>query len=101
MSDASVVVLATFRPIEGRADDVHEVLAWMVANTRAEPGCERYDLYRAVDGGSFHLIERYTDAAALEAHRAAPYFGEYRRRIADLLEAPVEAVVLTSVDAAG
>jgi quinol monooxygenase YgiN len=100
MSDA-VVVLAAFRPLEGRADDVHEVLAWMVANTRAEAGCERYDLYRAPEGGSFHLIERYTDAAALEAHRAAPYFSEYRRRIADLLERPVEAVVLTAVDAEG
>jgi quinol monooxygenase YgiN len=101
MSDASVVVLATFHPRDGRADDVHDVLAWMVANTRSEPGCERYDLYRAPDGGSFHLIERYADASALEAHRAAPYFAEYRRRIAELLEAPVEAVVLTAIDAEG
>jgi quinol monooxygenase YgiN len=41
------------------------------------------------------------DAPALEAHRAAPYLAEYRRRIADLLEGPVQAVVLTAVDAIG
>jgi quinol monooxygenase YgiN len=101
MSAASVVVLATFRPAEGRADEVRELLLWMVANTRSEPGCERYDLYRVPDEASFHLIERYVDAAALEAHRAASYFAEYRRRIADLLEGPVQAVVLTAVDAIG
>jgi quinol monooxygenase YgiN len=40
------------------------------------------------------------NANALEAHRAAGYFVEYRRRIADLIEGPVDVVLLHPVDVA-
>lgn len=95
-----VSVFASFRPHPGRAADVRELLVWMVERTRAEPGCERYDLYEERDaGGNLHLFERYRDQEALEAHRATEHYAEYRRRIAEMLRDPIGVIVLDPIDA--
>lgn len=52
-------------------------------------------------GQTFHLIERYRDEDALDAHRGADYFLEYRRRVQDLIEGPVGVFVLRGLDVAG
>ena len=99
MSDEPVIVFASFRPSPGKEDEVEALLSWMIGHTRAEPGCERYDLYRAQGGGpTFHLFERYRNSDALEAHRAAEYFVEYRRKVVDLLEEPIDVLVLNALD---
>jgi quinol monooxygenase YgiN len=100
MADNPVIVFASFRPSEGQSHAVHDLLTWMVEHTRSEPGCERYDLYRAQGtAGSFHLFERYSDDDALQAHRATDHYVEYRRRIVDMLEEPIEVLVLDGVSA--
>lgn len=97
----AVIVFASFRPLPGKADELHELLSWMVGHTRAEPGCERYDMYRRAETGeTFHLFERYRDADALAAHRVADHYVEYRRRVVDLLEGGIDVVVLEPVDVA-
>lgn len=99
MDDPGVIVFASFRPSPGAEREVEEILRWMVGHTRAEPGCDRYDLYRRkADEVSFHLFERYRDGDALEAHRATEHYIEYRRKIADLLAEPIEVVVLDPLD---
>jgi quinol monooxygenase YgiN len=35
----------------------------------------------------------------LEAHRASDHYVEYRRKVADLLDAPIDVLVLDSLDA--
>jgi quinol monooxygenase YgiN len=101
VGDGAVSVFASFRPAAGREGEVRDLLGWMVERTRAEPGCERYDLFEERDaGGVLHLFERYRDQAALEAHRATDHYVEYRRRVADLLREPVGVVVLDPVDVA-
>jgi len=100
MADTAVIVFASFRPAEGHDQAVHDLLTWMVEHTRAEAGCERYDLYRAQGAGTtFHLFERYRDDEALQAHRASEHYVEYRRRIADMLDAPIDVLVLEAVAA--
>lgn len=84
---------------EHRAE-VEAELRRMVAATRAEPGCLRYDLFADQDGGSgFSLVEAYTDEAALEAHRASAHYQTFRGRIGDWLAAPTAVQVLQAVDA--
>ena len=101
MDDQAVIVFASFRPIAGKEAELHDLLSWMVGHTRDEPGCERYDLYRKRgDGDTFHLLERYRDAEALEAHRASDHYVEYRRKVTDLLQEPIEVLVLDGLDAA-
>jgi quinol monooxygenase YgiN len=99
MADSAVSVFASFRPREGRAPDLRSLLRWMVERTRAEPGCERYDLYEQTDaGGTLHLFERYRNQQALEAHRATDHYVEYRRQVEDLLEEPIRVIVMDPVD---
>lgn len=100
MADArAVTVFASFRPRADRADDLRELLLWMVARSRVEPGCERYDLYRRADPNEmFHLFERYRDDDALAEHRASEHYVEYRRRVADLLDGGIDVIVLEPVD---
>lgn len=102
MTDSAVSVFASFRPHPGQAADLRTLLEWMVERTRAEAGCERYDLYEERDGGGIlHLFERYRDQDALEAHRATDHYVEYRRQVADLLREPIGVVVLDPIEAAG
>jgi quinol monooxygenase YgiN len=100
MSDQPVVVFATFVPAEGRADAVATILRRMRTATREEPGNEQYDLFRSERDGrtTFHLIERYTDGEALQAHRDSDHYRAYRAEIPDLLAEPIGVLVLTEVD---
>jgi quinol monooxygenase YgiN len=99
MADNPVSVFASFRPRAEREDALRSLLIWMVERTRAEPGCERYDLYEERDaGGALHLFERYRSPEALEVHRASDHYIEYRRKVADLLEEPIGVIVLDPID---
>ena len=99
MADSAVFVFASFHPREGRASDLRSLLMWMVERTRAEPGCERYDLYEQHEaGGALHLFERYRSQEALEAHRATDHYIEYRRQVEGLLDEPIGVIVLDPVD---
>jgi len=102
MTTDPIVVFASFHPVPGKADELRDLLSWMVENTRTEPGCERYDLYRQ-DGTAevFHLFERYRDQGALQAHRSAGYYVDYRRRVADLIEGDVGVTILHPLDVVG
>jgi quinol monooxygenase YgiN len=73
-----LVVIARYRCLAGRGDEVAALLAPHIAATRAEPGCETFLVQRALDDGDrFVLYERYVDDAAFEAHRASPHFQRY------------------------
>ncbi len=56
------------------------------ASVRDEPGCQRFDVC-SVDGDEhrFVLYEHYSDAAAFDAHRAAPHFLRWREVAAEVL----------------
>jgi quinol monooxygenase YgiN len=98
----AVVVFASFHPLAGKAEELQRLLSWMVENTRREEGCERYDLYRQPSPAeTFHLFERYRSDDALQEHRASDYYVEYRRQVPDLIEGPIDVVLLQEVDAAG
>ena len=99
-NSAAVTVFATFHPKVGHEEDVLAILRGMVADTRAEKGNDRYDLYLSEQEGGkvFHLFERYRDDAALQAHRGTGHFAAYRAAIQDHLEAPIAVAVLADVD---
>ena len=64
-----------------------EFLAAITANAEAsvrdEPGCLRFDVCSVEgDENRFVFYELYADAAAFEAHRAAPHFRTWREAAA-------------------
>jgi quinol monooxygenase YgiN len=76
---------AVFTAKPGKAKELEDLLRSLTGPSRAEPGNLRYDLWRdRDDAGRLVLDELYTDDAAVEAHRAAPYFQVYLSKIGDL-----------------
>lgn len=99
MTDSRIAIVASFTPKPGREAEVERILRGMVAPTRAEPGCRRYDLYRnRGEGPLLTLFEIYDDFAAIEHHRSTAHFKDYRAAIADLLAAPIAAALYDGVD---
>jgi quinol monooxygenase YgiN len=100
MSD-KIIVFASFTPKAGAEATVEGILQAMVAPTRNEPGCERYDLFRIKEGdASFHLFEIYENAAALDHHRSTEHYKNYRAVIADNLAEDIAVKVLSGIDVA-
>ena len=68
-----LVVHYTIRP--GAENQAAEHIRNMQEHTRREPGCRLYFGHRSIDNPQrFLFYEQYHSRAALEAHRAAPYF---------------------------
>ena len=98
---SKIVVLASFYSKNDKNNEVKETILTMVDPTRSEEGNEIYNFYEAKkDDGkniSFHLFETYKDSVALDFHRNTSYYKNYRSKIADLLDKPIEVKVLTSI----
>jgi quinol monooxygenase YgiN len=55
-----------------------EYIKILQEHSRKEPGCLMYIGHQSMeDPSKFLFYEQYKDAAALEAHRNAPYFKQY------------------------
>ena len=73
-----ICVAVTYLIQPGQEDQAIALYAIMTEQTRAEPGNLMYLAHRSpTEPRRFFLYEQYTDQAALDAHRAAPYFQEY------------------------
>ncbi|HEX3852703.1 MAG TPA: putative quinol monooxygenase [Polyangiaceae bacterium] len=64
----AVVQVITFKTQPGSGDTFARDFAPIIAAVRKEPGCERYELFRAVDNAdTFVMVERWSDQAAIDA----------------------------------
>ena len=73
-----LALFVTFSVKPGNEAQAKEYMRAMEEHTRREPGCHQYVGHQAEDDPCrFAFYERYDDHAALEAHRAAPYFQRY------------------------
>jgi quinol monooxygenase YgiN len=98
----SVLVFVRLFPHPGQEGRVESILRGMVEKSRQEPGCRRYDLFKAsaASGGPIVcLIEKYADQAAVQAHRETSHYKAYRADIMSLLAQPIEVTVLEALDA--
>jgi quinol monooxygenase YgiN len=62
----------------GDRDAVAEMLHYLGAASREEPGCINY-IAHCVEGepATVLIYEQYVDEVAVEFHRAAPHFAQY------------------------
>lgn len=73
-----IVLVVNFRMKPGTGELAKQYIRKMQESTRKEPGCRLYVGHQSLeDPLLFCLYEQYDDQAALDAHRAAPYFAEY------------------------
>ena len=64
-----IAVLGTFRLPPENVAAALPLMAEVIAQTLAEPGCLAYSYAQDIaDPGLFHVAERWTDRAALDLH---------------------------------
>ncbi|MER5549410.1 SDR family NAD(P)-dependent oxidoreductase [Streptomyces sp. NPDC002589] len=84
----AVVAVSTLEPMEGRREDLVEVLTELAPQIRAEPGCMHYSVHRPRGGadGPLLVIQMFTSIEAFRDHSAG--VADQIPRIGALLAAP-------------
>lgn len=81
-------------------DEVRAILAGLIAPTRAEPGCVKYELFQNLtDPTDFMFVETFASDAALQAHAAAPYIAGLQPRLRALIARPSDVCLYRAVQA--
>ena len=94
---AKVHVIARFVASEGKENRLRELLEGMIAPTRAESGCESYELYESDSRGRFYLTEIWGSPAALDRHMATPHFERLKKTGAELVKEPFEVNLVKAI----
>jgi quinol monooxygenase YgiN len=90
MSDVLTVV-ARIRAKPGMEGRVREVMAALLAPTRAERGCINYDLHQSLkDPCQFVFYENWTSRKELDEHARSPHIKASGAQLEGLLAEPVE-----------
>src|SRR5271167_4754129 len=94
---AKVDVIARFAAREGKENQLKALLQGMLTPTRAESGCELYDLYESDSRGRFYLNETWESQAALDRHLATPHFKRLKKTGAELVREPFEVNIVRAI----
>ena len=92
-------VVATIKVKAGMEKEFEAVAKELVAKVNAnEPGCKLYALHRNEAAGTYVFMERYTDQAAVEAHRGTDYFKALGRKMGEFMDGRAEVLRLKEVE---
>jgi quinol monooxygenase YgiN len=99
MTDAPLVIFATFVPEPGHEQAVQHALQAVLPATRSEPGCLRFDLYVSVEPvTTFRLFEIFSSHEAMHAHRDTDHYRAFRAAVVPLLAAEPVVVKMAPLD---
>ena len=88
-----LIVLAKAQVGEGAMEAAKAAITDMVAASNAEEGCIAYAFTQDVlQPGVLHIVEKWTDEAALAAHFATPHMAAFGAAIAGLDFKVIEAL---------
>ena len=74
-----ILVLGTAKLAPDKLESARPAMRTMVEASRAEPGCIAYGYAQDVlDAETIHVVEKWRDREALEAHFATPHMAEWR-----------------------
>jgi quinol monooxygenase YgiN len=93
----AVRVIARSVARKGKENQLRGLLQGMLVPTRAEQGCQSYELYESDSTGRFYFDETWESKAALDKHTVAPHFKHLEQAIGELLEEPFEVNILKTV----
>ena len=94
---AEIRVIARFVARKGNEDQLRTLLQSMLTPTRAEPGCQLYELYESDSRGRFYLYETWESQSALDRHIATPHFKHLQQAVGEVLTEPFEVNILRTV----
>ena len=82
---------------KGKENQLRALLQGMLVPTRAEQGCQSYELYETDSTGRFYFDETWKNQAALDEHKATLHYKHLEHAVGELLDEPFEVNVLKSV----
>ena len=92
-------VVATIKVKPGMEQQFEAVAKELVAKVNAnEPGCRLYALHRGEAPRTYVFMERYTDQAAVDAHRRTDYFKALGRKMGEFMDGRPEVLRLKEVE---
>ena len=75
-----IIVAAKIRTKPGKRDDFIKAAQSVIAATRAESGCLRYELYASTeDVNGLMYFEEWANRAALDAHMKTPHLVAFKK----------------------
>lgn len=96
-----LAMVVEFRAAPGRAAELRAALLALVAPTRAEIGCLRYDLHDSVaDPDLFAFYEVWTSVAAHAAHDRTAHVGVIVAALPHLTAEPPRVLRMRPIEAA-
>jgi quinol monooxygenase YgiN len=95
VNEVRVIARAVAR--KGKEDQLRALLQGMLVPTRAEQGCESYELYESDSKGRFYFDETWESKASLDKHTATAHFKHLEQAIVELLEEPFDVNILERV----
>jgi quinol monooxygenase YgiN len=97
--DAPLTVIARLQAKPGRSSELLDALTHLVHETRKEPGCVHYDLYRSPEDPTlFAFHETWATREHWEAHNASAHVSAFGARAGDLLDGAAQVDPLTPVE---
>ena len=91
MSGESLRVVARLVAKPDKVADLRDLLAGLVAPTRAEPGCIAYELLQNQENPTeFTFVEKWTSGSALDDHFATDHVKDALAKAPDLLAAELD-----------
>ena len=97
MTEVRVIARAVAR--KGKENQLRALLQGMLVPTRAEQGCESYEVYESDSAGRFYFDETWKSQAALDKHTLTPHYKHLEQAVGKLLEEPFEVNILKRVSA--
>ncbi len=98
---ADLHVVAVIKAKEGKEDVVREAMGSLMAPSRKDKGCIRYDLYEAQGApGTFVNLEVWASQEDINAHLAQPHLGAAFANAGDALDGAPQIYMLNPVDVA-
>lgn len=81
-----LTIVAQIEATPGREAALDAALRALIPATRAEAGCEAYELHRSLEApGLFHFHEVWSSKSEWEAHMAAPHLAAFSAQSDDLV----------------
>ncbi len=94
----TIQVVATIYAKPGSESLVEDILRELIAPTRAEAGCVKYELFcNSANPSEFVFIEEWISREALDAHIKTTHFIQAGQAQEGLLAKPTSIVVLTAL----
>lgn len=87
----TLINVAFFVARQGRTEDLGESLLALVAPTRTEEGCQRYEIFQSSDDRDQWMVhEAWRSRADFDAHMRTPYVAGFMARVPELCREDVE-----------